>query len=473
MDKFYSVHRPNLSLSKSRFLAVAFLLVGIVSPIQGQSSAEPIREQLLNGLTILFWQRAADANVTVKLRINSGAAFDLAGKDGMMSLLGNALFPDASTREYVTEELGGKLDVTTDFDAIEVTITGKASEFERMVELLRNAVLTMQMSPENVARLRDERIKQLSTKSLTPSEIADRAVAKRLFGHFPYSHTVEGTPETILKIERGDLMLARERFMNADNAALAIYGGVDKARAMRTVRQLLGPWTKGDRKVPATFRQPDAPDSRVLIVNSTDSNTTEVRIAARGVARFERDEAAAALLARVVRDRWLAAVPDLTSIGVHHEAHALAGIFVMRATAPNASVQKAISAARQVIGALAQSGSTGAELETARNDVLTGLSQRKSPVEALEDAWLDTITFRSSVSSIGSANTLVDSVRSATPSDIQRAAARFLNKTNPIAIVVVGNSQQLRASLTDAVEVRTSSTDTNTSSSSSTSTRKP
>src|SRR5207253_5324836 len=113
----------------------------LVTIILGHSSAqtlpEPTREQLLNGLTVLFWQRPGDANVLLRLRVHSGAAFDLAGKAGTMALLGDALFPDPATREYVTEQLGGRLDVSTDYDAIDVTISGKAREFERMIEMLR------------------------------------------------------------------------------------------------------------------------------------------------------------------------------------------------------------------------------------------------------------------------------------------------------------------------------------------------
>ncbi len=103
-----------------------------------QSSVEPRREQVLNGLNVLMLYRPGEASVMLKLRIHSGAAFDLTGKEGMMNLLADALFPDQATREYVKEELGGRLEVVTDYDAINVTLSGRASEFERLLELLRN-----------------------------------------------------------------------------------------------------------------------------------------------------------------------------------------------------------------------------------------------------------------------------------------------------------------------------------------------
>src|ERR1044071_7849314 len=113
-------------------------------------------------------------------------------------------------------------------------------------------------------------------------------MAPRLSGTFPYGHPEAGTSETVGKIERADLMLADDRFLHADNASLVVIGGVEKSRLMRAARQLLGPWQKGDRTVPATFRQPAAPDARVLVLNQSPSQTSEVRIAVRGLSRADR-----------------------------------------------------------------------------------------------------------------------------------------------------------------------------------------
>src|SRR5207245_1061430 len=112
-------------INQSSRCSICLLLVALLSArISAQSPPEPVREQLLNGLTILFWQRP-DANVLLKLRVHSGAAFDLAGKGGTMALLGDAIFPDPSTREYVEAQLAGKLQVTTIYDATDLTISSK------------------------------------------------------------------------------------------------------------------------------------------------------------------------------------------------------------------------------------------------------------------------------------------------------------------------------------------------------------
>jgi zinc protease len=431
------------------------LLLALLVPFQAgaQSFPEPVRERLLNGLTVLLWHRPGDANVILKLRVHSGAAFDPAGKGGTMALLDDALFPDPSTGQYVREQLGGQFELATNYDSIDVTLSGTAGEFERMVELLRGALVTTQLTPENVAKLRVARIEQLREKPATVGQLADQAIAARMFGSFPYGHPAAGTIDSLTKVERADLLFARERFLNAGNATLVVAGPIERGRAMRAIRQLLGPWGKGDRVVPATFRQPDLPDARVLVVNQPGATTAEIRLAARGLTRSDSDAAAASLLARIARERWQAADPDLSSVFANHDPHALPGIFVLGASAPTASTSKAIAAAHEVMRLLSTTAGSAAEIERARAAELSELSRRTMQTESIADGWLDIETFK-----LASSGAQMDALRKLSAADLERVAARLF-KDASVATVVVGNYDQLKASLGPSVELRSEKPD--------------
>jgi len=209
-----------------RFSLCLLLALLIPSQAAAQTFPEPVREHLLNGLTVLLWQRPGDAKVLLKLRVHAGAAFDLTGKGGTMALLDDALFPDPSTGLYVREQLGGQFELATNYDSIDVTLSGTASEFERMVELLRGALVTTQLTPENVANIRTARIEKLREQPVSPAQIADQAIAARMFGSFPYGHPSTGTIESLSKVERADLLFARERFLIASNATLVVAGPI-------------------------------------------------------------------------------------------------------------------------------------------------------------------------------------------------------------------------------------------------------
>jgi zinc protease len=431
------------------YYSICLLLVTVISTQAGaQTYPEPVREHLLNGLTVLFSERPGDPNVLIKLRIESGAAFDLAGKGGTMALLGDVLFPDPVTREYVSEQLGGRLDVSTNHDAIDVTISGRAGELERIVDFLRGALVTPQITPENVTKIREARIKQLSERTNSAAEIADREIAVRMFGAYPYGHPPSGTVESVAKIDRADLMFARERFLNANDATIVVIGGVDRLRVMRTLRQLLGPWQKGTRTVPATFRQPSPPDARVLAIDQPGAAKAELRLAVRGLARSDRDTTSASLLALIVRERLRASSIDLSNVFARHEAHDLPGMFLLSASVPTALASKTVSAAQDVMKSLAKIGPTAVELESARAEMLAELSRQSSREDLSEytaDNWLSMEIYK--------LQPVATQVQSLTLADLQRVASRLF-KDAAAATVVVGDADQLKRSFGAVMEVR-------------------
>src|ERR1043166_9962293 len=134
-DLSFPVNRSSLRLCA--FAGVIIFSLLVARPIAAQSTTQPEREELLNGLRLLFWPQPGRADVVLKPRINSGAAFDLAGKSGQMALLGDLLFPDPATIDYFTDEMGGKLNVNVSYDSTTITLVGKADQLEHIVEVLR------------------------------------------------------------------------------------------------------------------------------------------------------------------------------------------------------------------------------------------------------------------------------------------------------------------------------------------------
>ncbi len=431
----------------TRFFGKAASTVALVSlisaSIPAQVPMEPERARLLNGLRVLIWERPGDKDVLLKLRIHSGAAFDLAGKGGSMALLGDILFPDPTTREYFTEEMQGRLNVSTDYDSLTITMLGRAREFERIVEILRTALVTPQVTPENVTKVRDGRIKVVKETAISSGTIADRAIAARLFGDFPYGRPYGGTAESLERVERPDLMLARDRFLSPNNATLVIAGGIQPNRAMRALRQLLGVWRKSDQVVPATFRQPTPPDPRTLIVNAPADQSVEVRLATRGLSRQDPDAPAAAILATLARQRWIKLFPELAQrpVSVRHDAYTLPGIFVMGASVDSLLAGKALSSAREVMQSLATSPVSASELEQAKTEFLALTTRDLATPDGVAAAWLDGDTFN--LPSVAERTRALAAITSA---DIQRAAAR-LTRDGSYASVAIGNAEVLKTQI--------------------------
>jgi len=438
----YTLHRHSF-----RWIAACACLLVSLSQAFAQAPSIPENQELLNGLKILLWPKPGSTEVLVKLRIHSGSAFDLAGKAGEMALLGDVMFPDPATIDYFTEQMGGKLNVAVNYDSMTITMVGKAEQLDNIMEVLRSAILATQLAPEIVNRVRETRIKLVRDTAVSPSIVADRAIALRLFGDFPYGRPSAGLPEDLARIERGDLMLVRERFLNSNNATLAIAGGVDRTKAMRTLKQLFGPWRKSDQIAPSTFQEAKAPDPRVLLVN-VPSSTAEIRLAWRGVARTDPDFYVAQVLARVAQNRWRGTSPELAPkpLFVKSESYVLPGIVTMGNAVNQKETVDSMATAKKVVDSFTTTPVTAPEVQRARQEILSEENPGLSKIESGPDSWLDVDTY-----SLKSVQDRSASIQAVSPGDVQRVAIRLF-KDAPVATVVAGDAQQLKPLLQGRVQ---------------------
>jgi zinc protease len=366
--------------------------------------------------------------------------------------MSDLLFPDPTTREYIGDELGGKLDVSTSHDSIDVVLSARASEFERLVELLRTALTGNAFTQEDFLRVRDARVKIAEQSGISPSTVADRAISARLFGSFPYAQQPGGTPESLARIAKGDVIQARERFLNPNNSTLVVTGDMDPDRVMRALRQLLGGWRKSEIIVPSTFRQPSPPDDRVLIVNIPGSSSAEFRMAVRGVARSDKDFYSAEVLAEVLKNRMQAtsAVFAKGPTFARNRSFVLPGVMIMGGAMPTAAARDAVSTSRRVVESVISGPVSPEEFARASSAVMADYQARMATPAGQVARWLDGITYN-----LQSVETERSAFEALTPQDVQKLAARLFGKV-PVAIVLAGDTGQLATSFGpgDKVEIQ-------------------
>lgn len=266
-------------------------------------TATPRQERLLNGLKVLVFKTPAD-KATVRLRIHGGSSFDPQGKEGVMKLLSESFFPTEGSRSYFVDELGGSFDVTCNYDYVQFDFTARNENLVDLVETVAQAMANPILDKESTSELKRSLLVKLREAEKDPAYIADRAVARRLFGTFPYGRPVMGDETSLANIDFADLIFARERLFTADNATFAVSGNVDPALVYRAARRYFGAWLKADKKVPSTFRQPDAPTSGMPVFESPVANTSEFRFAARSLARNDPDFYASKILQKIIEMRF-------------------------------------------------------------------------------------------------------------------------------------------------------------------------
>ena len=427
----------NRVINRIGLIAIFATVLAAAVIAQKPGSAIPRQEKLLNGLKVLVWNNPAADKVTLKLRIHSGSSFDPQDREGVMKLLSESFFPNEAAREFFADELGGELEVTCNYDYIQIDASSRTAEFLTMLETISTAIANPILDKEATAALKTELLGEVKQLARDPEYIADRAVAKRLFGTFPYGRPQMGSVESIQKIDFADLRFAKDRLVTADNASLAVIGNVDPNLAFRAVRRYFGAWLKADKKIPSTFRQPDAPAAAQLDLTMPDLANSEIRYAIRGFARSSVEFPAAETFSRILHRRFR----DLTEKNsgldstVSHDEHILPGAFVFRYKSQPAPArllpvvhQTGPGVADTPILLLFNQQTTDAELAVAKNEAL-GLLERRD----LLDRWLDVDTYK--ITSVADELKAFQNVTSADINALSQKLAR-----EPVATVALAKA---------------------------------
>lgn len=419
--KFRKIFR---NLAALLFISVIFGLAAIAQTV---GSGNPRQEKLLNGLKMLMWSDPRADRVEVRVRVHSGSAFDPQGKEGVMKLLVENIFPTQEARDFFKEDLGGALEITSGYDYLQINASAKPDQFLTLLETVSRAVSNPTIDKETTARLRSEQVQRIRQMEKDPAYVADMASAKRLFGTFPYGRPENGTTDSLARIDFADLIDARQRFLTADNATLAIYGNFDSDLAYRAARRYFGSWLKSDKKVPSTFRQPDPPNAAAQMIASPIPGSFEVRYIARGYSRNDKDFPASVVLAAIIERRIKAKVPaeHTPEITVRSEGHILPGVILIRISGGAAAASQDKIAANDLVTAAIQTKITEAEFTAAKAACVLEWNK-----EDRIDRWLDIDTFKTVSLDAG-----MQTVSSLTVNDVQRAADALSKQ--PVAIVVV------------------------------------
>ena len=426
MPVFRIMNKKNF-LVKIAFAAfVLLLLLALLAPAifpQRTDLRPPRQETLLNGLKVIMLSDPRSDKVSLKLRINSGSAFDPQGKEGVMKLLADNIFPNQEARDLFAEDLGGGLSIDANYDYLQINATAKPEQFLTMLDSVANAISNISIDKDTTAKLKAAQLVRIQELEKDPAYIADQAVAKRLFGAFPYGRPVDGTAASISKIEFADLIDAKLRFLTADNATLAITGNFDSNLAFRGARRLFGGWLKADKKTPSTFRQPEVPDAALESVVVDGGGDKELRYSVRGVARNDAGYTASEVLAEIMRSRLAAKNESGATVTVENAAHILPGNIVVRLS--GRAVTPITKEPAQAIAQILSAKISDSELQAAKSVVDT----RWQKVDAA-DLWLDSDTYKTAEPKNGGVPV--------TLSDVQNLADRLIKA--PVASVIVERS---------------------------------
>src|SRR6185436_20034301 len=102
-----------------------------------------------------------------------------------------------------------------------------------------------------------------------PGSIARFVAARVVYRDAPYGHPLSGTPESLPRIKRDDIVKIHSMYFRPDNAILVIGGDIDPANAFALAQKYFGDWQNPPNAMPKlqiTTPESTASGRRILVI---------------------------------------------------------------------------------------------------------------------------------------------------------------------------------------------------------------
>ena len=258
---------------------------------------KPAEQTLPNGLRVIVIERRDYPLVSAQLVVKNGGEVDPPELAGLADLTANLLTKGTQTRDATQiaqqiESLGGFLDSGARWDSSYANVGVMSSKMPQAMEILADVVRRPTFKSEEVERLRQQYLDNVTLALGDPGSIARFVAARVVFGDSPYGHPVSGTAESLTKITSADISKMHSRYYRPDNAILVIGGDMSAKDGFALATKYFGDWQKPGTPVPAVTASSQSTASaaaRVVVIDKPDAGQAAVYLARSGINRKDAD----------------------------------------------------------------------------------------------------------------------------------------------------------------------------------------
>ncbi|HEX8903808.1 MAG TPA: pitrilysin family protein, partial [Longimicrobiaceae bacterium] len=418
----------------------------------------PVQRQLGNGMKVLYVRQPELPVVSAVMVVRgAGTTEDPANLRGLASFTASMLDEGAGGKTSLQiadalDLLGAELATNANYDASQVSLYVLKKNFGPALDIFRDVVVRPDFPANEVQRLRDERITNLTRAKDEPAAIAGNAFQALVYGQqHPYGRFA--TIEASRTLDRDKVTAFHHAAYRPENATLILVGDVDAAAMQPQIEQAFGSW-RATGTAPAPAGSLDAPQigsTTIYLVDKPGAAQSEIRIGHPGVARNTPDYFALQVLNTLLGGAFSSRL-NLNLREKHGWTYGARSGFSMRQSAGPFTAQAAIVTAKtdsalvEFFGELNRIRSEpipADELDKAKRYVALGFPQQFETNQAVAGRLADLVTYGIDPSFFG---TYVNGIMGVTAADVKRMAERYVRPGNAV-VVVVGDKAQIEAGL--------------------------
>lgn len=197
------------------------------------------RIDLPNGLRLLVREDPRLPLVSIAANFKAGLLAETPEKNGITRLLAKTLLKGTPTRtaEQLADELesvGGGIGADGGNNSIGATVRVMKPDLARGLNILSDVLRHASLPEKAIGREREAQLAAIKEDDEEMTSVARNLMRRNLFAGHPFGLRTLGTPETVAKITRDDLLAFRDRYLCARNGVIAVFGAVkaDEVKAL-------------------------------------------------------------------------------------------------------------------------------------------------------------------------------------------------------------------------------------------------
>ena len=212
------------------------------------------RAKLSNGLKIILAERPSIPQINFELLVDAGYAADQFAAAGTASMTLDMMDEGTKTRNAleISEELallGADLSTGSNLDMSSVSLSALKENLDKSLDLFADVILSPSFPPEELERLRKQRLARIQQEKVRPVTMALRVFPALLYGKgHAYGNplTGSGTEGTVQKMTRDDLVKFHQEWFKPNHATLVVVGATTLAEIQPKLEKLFATWKAGD-----------------------------------------------------------------------------------------------------------------------------------------------------------------------------------------------------------------------------------
>lgn len=219
------------------FLAAGLIAVPAAAiEIQEVTSPGGIKAWLVEDHSIPF--------TALNLAFRGGASLDAPGKRGAISLMTHTLEEgagdmDATQFAAATEALGAGISFDVGDDALTVAARFLTENRDDGADLIAAALTKPRFDDDAIARVKGQVQAIIRAEDSDPNAIAQKALAKAIWGAHPYGSSLNGTIESVAPLGREDMIEAQNRAIARDRVIVSAAGDITPEQLGQLVDRIL------------------------------------------------------------------------------------------------------------------------------------------------------------------------------------------------------------------------------------------